>query len=189
MAQKDLIDQTFMLLYSKQDGMTSFKAMTEIEKDMMAAIRLLDTIYDCGFLNKELQKSMSDNHGHNIHYYSIKPKGVEFVENLPSAFKDKPYSYYLKLEADKKVIQDEKDAIDYKIKQITLKSIPTNKNIALWGLFIAFIAILAPIVVNIINGNKTIKTELVSPDLNKIQQTQEQELQMLKDVLDSLRKK
>ena len=189
MTERELLDISFNFLYSRQKEHITYKSLESHITDKDAnPVRLLNSIYNMGFLDKELNTQQTQSHNNNIYNYSINSKRINFIETMPDEFKDKPYSYHLKIDADKQKIQNERDEIDYKIKQITLKNIPTNKNIALWSLMVAVIAILAPIIASTINGNKIIKTESTIKDLNKIQQTQEQELQVLKDVLDSLRR-
>jgi hypothetical protein len=185
----DKVDKTFMFLYSKQDGVISGKSIEQIEGDHISAIRILEEINNCGFTNKVENSSPSHHYGQAVYNYSINGKGIKLIETIPDAFKEKPYSYQLKLDEEKQSVIAEKEEIDYKLKKVTLKSIPTNKTVAKWAVFVAVIAILAPIVVYYINKDNTTKTELISPDLNKIQQTQKQELQILKSVLDSLQKR
>lgn len=52
--------------------------------------------------------------------FSISSNGRQLIESLPKEYKDKPYTYYLKLKNDTIKKQEEKDELDTKVKLLTI---------------------------------------------------------------------
>ena len=76
--------------------------------------------------------------------------------------------------------------LDSKLKSISIDSIQSNKNFPLWGLVVAVIAILAPIIMHYFTKNDVQNTNTTIPTLQQIEQTQEHMSLMLQERMDSL---
>ena len=188
MDKTELLNKTFLYLHTMEDPYTFPSAFEKILNTTGAySVMLLDTIHEIGFAGKE--KNLQQRSSQPIYNYWINAKGIQFIESISDdTFKDKPYSYYLKLLTDEKAIKADREETDHKLKQVTLRNISLHKYVSLLSLVVAIVAIVTPVYIDYRNKNEVRKTELISPDLNRIEQTLQQELQVLEDVLDSLRR-
>lgn len=179
-----------MYLHKMDDPYTfpsAFEKSVDIGKTN--PIMLLDTIHNIGFADKEKNSQQTLGASQNIYNYWINAKGIRFIESISGDnFKDKPYSYYLKLEEKRKSVIADREGTDHKLKQVTLENIGLYKKLALGSFIVAIVAIIAPVFISKINDHKTIKTESTTPQLNKILESSQQQEKVLKDILDSLRK-
>ena len=83
--------------------------------------------------------------------------------------------------------QRERDNLDQKLKSITLKSIASNKMIAVVGILIAAITAGVPYIIYKVSKDDIQKIETSIPQLQRVQQNQEQTVKMLQECLDSLK--
>lgn len=189
MDKTELLNQTFMYLYAMEDPYT-FPSAFEKKLNIGNAnpIMLLDAIHDIGFADRE-KNTQQSGASQNLYNYWMNSNGFHFIEKLPTEFTNLPYTYHLKLNAEKDALKEVREETDHKLKQVTLGNISLHKYVSLLSLFVAIIAIATPIIINKIGENKTIKTESTIPQLNKIQETLQQEQKALQDILDSLRRK
>lgn len=97
----DLLDATFMILYEKNHRIIP----TELSgylwtkglklEDKYNPIALLERIVEIDFADKNKNLSATLSHHTDMFFYSIKVKGIEFVDNLPDNFLNKPYSFFI----------------------------------------------------------------------------------------------
>jgi hypothetical protein len=95
MSTTELLDKTFMELYTMKDNYIFPQTMQErIDIKDANPIMLLDKIHDIGFADKEKNSQRSLGASHDIYNYWINAEGKNFIDNLPLAFLGKPFTYY-----------------------------------------------------------------------------------------------
>lgn len=125
MAETDLLDTSFMFLYSRQKEPITYKSLdVHISNNEVNSVRLLNWIYSMGFLDREVNLQQKLSHNNNIYNYSINSKGIDFIETLPIEFKDTPYKYHLQLLENERIRQRAKEDLD---RRQTESVITTNK--------------------------------------------------------------
>lgn len=117
MTETDLLDISFMFLYSRQSESITYRSLEPIlSNNGTHAIRNLDCICSISFASKEINRQATMGANTNIYNYLINSNGIHFIENLPNEFKDKPYSYFIKLENEKEGIERQERLDERKIK-------------------------------------------------------------------------
>ncbi|WP_276502914.1 hypothetical protein [Terrimonas pollutisoli] len=95
MTETELLDKTFMFLYTMDDEYifpSAFEKRVDIGK--ANPIMLLNTIHDIGFAGKEKNTQQSLGASQTIHNYWINSDGTNFIKRLPADFSQRPYTYY-----------------------------------------------------------------------------------------------
>lgn len=127
-----LLDDSLMALYDYKKSLVPDSLITKVlakgfyDREQIDPIRLLERIYEIGFANKVKNVSASMGANRDMFLYDISIKGIHFIENLPTLFKNKPYSYFLKLETDGNTKKEEIDILQAKQTQ---SIIDTNKSV------------------------------------------------------------
>ena len=189
MTETDLLDSSFMFLYSRQKESIIYKSLdVHISDNEVNSVRLLNKIFSIGFLDREVNLQQTHSHNNNIYNYSINSKGIDFIDTLPIEFTNKPYTYYKKSEEDEAELKKEKDLLDDKVKKITVGNISLNKYAPILSLIVALFAIAVPVIMKKMSEDKIIKTESTIPQIEKVIENQHRELQILQHNLDSLQK-
>ncbi len=189
MTEAEKIDEGFMYVLGKlgtpandKDNPNS-KDGTELD-----VRRVLSTLYKIGFADRTENKQRTNDNNRVIYDYWLNSEALHFKDTLPLEFKDKPYSYHLKLESDKDSLKRTRDDLDEKVKKITIGNIRLNKYTTILSLTIALCAIFVPIVIKKMSEGEIIKMESTLPQLKQVLENHNRELQMLQDNLDSLQK-
>jgi len=95
MDRTELLDKTFMYLYTMEDQYI-FPAAFEKRIDIgnTSPVFLLETIYDLGFASKEKNTQQSLGAGQDMYNYWLTEAGNTFLNELPPDFTNRPFSYY-----------------------------------------------------------------------------------------------
>lgn len=128
-----LIDQLIMYAYNN-DGkkFSSITSGTKVPEQFFD--RIINEIEKIGFVDKieNRQRTLSNNH--TCYDYEISSKAVQFIDNLPMEYQEKPYTFHLKNKYDSDQFQLKKQQVDFENAQKTLKSYPRTRFIA-WASF------------------------------------------------------
>lgn len=114
------IDLTFMFLYTRSGEYLSPKSLESLLPITVNPIIALESIVEAGFAKKEINKQATMGGNVNAYSYLINSTGINFINELPVDFKDKPYTYHLKLSEDKTAKEEEIEAINIKKTKIDL---------------------------------------------------------------------
>jgi len=117
MTETDLLDISFMFLYSRQSEPITYRSLEPLLlNNGTQAVRHLDRICNIDFANKEINRQSTMGANTTIYNYLINSNGIHFIENLPDEFREKPYSYFIKQEKEKAEIERNEKLDEKKIK-------------------------------------------------------------------------
>ncbi len=113
-------------------------------------------------------------------------KGLIFSpdENVPTNCSLTPYGWTFTTFKN----EEEKEQIDFKLKEISYNSARLNKWLPLYALFIAILTAAVPLIIYYISKNDVQKSNTEVPQLMKMQEKQDSTLLLQKNYLDSLSK-
>ena len=102
MEETDLINKTLMFMYLNQHLPVHIGELTKyVGESDWNDDRILGRIYDIGFAIKKENRVRTMNQNHPIYDYWINSTAIHLIESTPDEYKDKTYSYYLKIENEK----------------------------------------------------------------------------------------
>lgn len=96
----ELLDKVFINLYDNKKEKADLRNLTALTGvDEIEVRGLLITLWDDKFARREENKVASSSNYSSYDYW-IAVRGIIFIENLPTEFKNRPYTYHVKLLAD-----------------------------------------------------------------------------------------
>jgi hypothetical protein len=109
MDRTELLDKTFMYLYTMEDQYI-FPAAFEkrIDTGKTSPVMLLDTIHDIGFAAKVKNTQQSLGANQDMYNYWLNEAGNTFIKDLPPDFTNRPFSYYMQEASSNKSLSLEK---------------------------------------------------------------------------------